>query len=152
MFPVAVVTACVALLTSPLRAQTPAPGSPGDWVLTAAGSVAAVTVDLNGDGTTDRITRGPCGTTNCGFLIQAAQPPAGIAEIEASVLVVRSTRINGWPVLHSYAHLAANEGILDVWIFQAARYVSVASVRLEGPDAERFLAPLQHLPMGPPAP
>lgn len=135
---------------APVLAQTS--GSNSDWLLTAAGAVSGAKVDLNGDGTVEEITRGPCGVTNCGFTIQGGRPLQQLAEIEGSILVIRAARLNSWPILHSYAHLSANEGILDVWVHDGRRFVSVASIRLQGADVERVLAPLQGLPVGPPSP
>ncbi|HEY7682153.1 MAG TPA: hypothetical protein VH879_05885 [Gemmatimonadales bacterium] len=156
----------------PLRAQAPDPldwrfssDSPRPVVLAGQDSVKAeleiddttpvlgLAVDLNGDGHRDLIVRSApslCGASgNCSFAVLDGAMNRVVGGLGGNLVVVRSRRIGGWPVMQTWWHTSAGSGIYTTYVFDGVRYITVASVPVEGEGLESLFRELNQIPQGP---
>lgn len=115
-------------------------------------AVAGFRADLNSDGTDDyvlRFSRAVCGS-NCEYALVDGRTRHSLGTVGGSVVVVRTTRINGYPVIQTYGHSSADAGYWSTAVFDGGAYISVGSVYVEGPSQARLVETLQGIPFWPP--
>jgi hypothetical protein len=115
--------------------------------------VAGFLADLNRDGADDyvlRYSRAACGT-NCEYALLDGRTHRSLGIAGGSVVVVRATRINGYPVIQGYGHSSADAGYWSTSVFDGQRYVSVSSVYVEGVSQMSLFDTLKDIPSWPPA-
>lgn len=118
-------------------------------------AIAGFLADLNRDGIQDyvfRFSRTVCGT-NCEFALVDGRTHRALGRVGGTVVVVRRTVINGYPVIESYGHSSVDAGYWGTMVFDGRAYVAVASVYVEGPSQTRLFESLKGIPSWPaPAP
>ena len=82
----------------------------------------AIAVDLNKDGKPEYFIPLDCGGTgNCNWGIFALDPPRRLGIMPAQGIYIQHSA--GWPVLATYIHGSATEGLVSVYKYASTRYV-----------------------------
>jgi len=92
-------------------------------------------IDLNGDGTEDIIVEADssiCGTGGCPYAILEGLTYKRIATLFGNPVILSDERINGYPVISSYAHMNAESGNYSVLVFDGNKYKEVSRLLLKG--------------------
>jgi hypothetical protein len=89
----------------------------------------AVGYDLNKDGKLEYFIPLDCGTLNCMWGIFSANPPRLLGKIAAEHIYIE--RGAGWPVLATYVHSSAADGVISVY-----KYSNSSGYTKSGEDAE----------------
>jgi hypothetical protein len=87
-------------------------------------------IELNGDGISDSVLRGPCGNSTCALRLIDGKTKRLVASVVGRPLIVHSAKINGWSVLSTYHHLGATGGIYTTYVYDGQRYQQVSSIAL----------------------
>lgn len=114
-------------------------------------AVAGFQADLNRDGIQDyvfRFSRTGCGT-NCEYALVDGRTHRTLGRVGGTVLVVRRTVINGYPVIEGYGHSSVDSGYWSTLVFDGRAYVAVASVYVEGVSQTRLFESLKGIPHWP---
>jgi hypothetical protein len=114
--------------------------------------VSGFLADLDRDGTDDyvlRSSRALCGS-NCEYALVDGRTHRSLGTVGGSVIVVRATRINGFPVIQSYGHSSAEAGYWNTSVFDGRMYTNVSSVYVEGASQVHLFDTLKDVPWWPP--
>jgi hypothetical protein len=84
----------------------------------------AIAIDLNKDGKAEYFIPLECGGTgNCNWGIFGLSPERRLATIPAQDIYIQRRR--GWPILVTYVHSSASDGLVSVYKYTRNRYVKV---------------------------
>ena len=120
----------------------------------ATEAIAGFLADLNRDGVQDyvfRFSRSVCGT-NCEYALVDGRTHRALGRAGGTVVVVRPTVINGYPVIEAYGHSSVDAGYWSTMVFDGRAYVAVASVYVEGISQTRLFESLRGIPSWPARP
>lgn len=99
----------------------------------------AFAMDFNGDGVSDYIVeayQSLCGTGGCSYAMVDGKLNKRIGDFFGSPILVLDQKINGYPIIQSYAHLNADSGNFVTYVFDGKKYQIVANTFVEGKSLE----------------
>jgi hypothetical protein len=112
-------------------------------------SPRGVRVDLNDDTTDDYILIDSgeyCGTGGCPYKLFDGRTYRLVGSLFGDPLILSETRINGFPVLHAYAHVHAGGGSYTTYVFDGSEYRAVSSIFLTADSLDRLFEDLRSSP------
>jgi hypothetical protein len=117
----------------------------------ATDAIRGLVVDLNRDGIDDYVfqfSQNVCGT-NCQYQLIDGRTRRSLGLVGGSVVYVRATLVNAYPVINQYGHSSAESGYWSTLVFDGREYVAVSTVWLSGEALERLFRELQGIAHGP---
>ena len=109
----------------------------------SAEPVLGFKIDLNSDGTSDHVLRGPCGNGVCTLRLIDGKTKMPIAWLVGRPVIVHSAKINGWCVLSTYRRLGAAEGIFSTYVYDGRVYQQVSSITLHDQSVSDLVKELE---------
>ena len=97
--------------------------------------------DFNGDSLEDYFVesyRSLCGTGGCMYALVDGKTKKRIGGFFGAPILIPDKKINGYPIIQSYAHLNAASGNFVTYVFDGNKYQMVATVYVEGKSVEEL--------------
>ena len=103
--------------------------------------------DFNSDGTEDFLVESSdslCGTGGCPYALIDGASQKRIGDFFGSPLLFHKSKINDWPIVHSYAHLSFSSGNYSVFVFGNSKYNEVARITLKEKSISDYFESINH--------
>ena len=111
----------------------------GDFEYLEGETPKVFVIDLNGDDSPDYFVESSnrlCGTGGCLYAFIDGKTKKRIGDFFGSPILVLDQKINGYPIIQSYAHLNADSGNFVTYVFDGKKYQIVANTFVEGKSLE----------------
>lgn len=96
-------------------------------------AIVGAVLDLNDDHNVDFLVRSSeslCGTGGCPYNIIDGKQQRVLGQIFGNPLIIDQQKIHGYPVIHTYWHTSAADGIFTTYVFDGKTYVKVVGILL----------------------
>jgi hypothetical protein len=110
------------------------------------GKLAFVRYDLNGDGKKEYFMRTLCGTGGCEYIIYDGKTLKEIGDVFGSPIWLLTITTHKLPIIESYSHQSAADGLLTRYAFDGKRYQQVYSNLISGTAVDSLFRILENIP------